>query len=865
MKRRNYTLKEVARGDWYERNIIAIDTETTYEFPRKLRTIQLYLPKFNLYILGTDELDCIMNGGELEENGVDMEDVEIHDIDTVKAFLEIAPLFGMKLVFFNAPFDLGQIGFSRFRKDHSKVDMKLWDARIKKLSTGQNYIRALPSKHFTRFLRQIGNRWRKNPIVKRYFYSEWDEIEQRIDASEIFLSGEDLRKNLRKHLWKKDFVLDIGNISTIFYHRISLAKLCDKLKIRTSKKDYDNEVPLEDQLANVLGHAKLTFECSKRLLKMVFFDLGISFNPCAMVSPASLTKYVFAKMGVKRPVIRNSKIIGHKWNNETMLQNIFSSYYGGRVECKLKKQIVNKAFVRDFTSLYPHIAWLQKCWRYMTAEENIITRCTSRAIDIYKRANLDTLHDPTFWEHLNIVCYVHIGEKGALLPVRISRGRTESPIVTQAVIKDSMGWYMIQDLIAAKIRGEADINIMEAFMYEITEQQELKEITLGNEQMNTLVHLDPNNDDFFKKMLELRFNFEKGSPMYKMVKLVVNSAYGITCERNKEDRPSDESMKFSLSNVNFDDPQQIIESLSFLSSHRKTEKIDKAGVYFNPLIGSSITAGARLALAICEALCPSLFYMDTDSIFVQREEEALGAAEWWKDLIPLKHEYSGSFFCVSEKRYVLFDKKMESGRVIDKRIISAKEHGLKNYINIRSKERVYGMWRALLFNEEPKEVKDMLNEYSIRSCSLSTIHFPRSLVRKHGYKPLDLKVGDFFYMSVKEDNGQTIIGGSFESIQKKAKELGGSKKVGEILNDFLIHDSGKLINSEKGHAQPFKVRLHGVRLVDKKFSNILIDRQKQLLYVVNNSINAEHVFVPRYSYSTHKYGDKVKRGDIHGS
>ena len=271
-KIRKYRLREIKPSDWYEKNCIAVDTETTIDFPKTLRTIQLYIGKNKHFILGTDEPDI-----EIEAI---MKDIQVYSIDEVKAFMEIAPFLGCRFVFFNAAFDIGQIGFSHFRKYFSLIDMKLWKLKVKKLGNGTTFIKAFPRRKFLPYFFEMRGRYQYNPIIKKYYKREFNDLLALIDAAYCIYGKERAYKYLKKKLYVKDFVLDISAISSVLFYRMSLKSLCEVLGIRIGKKDYNRDLLLKEQLHNVLHHAEITQECCKRLLKILFYDMAIKPNPC---------------------------------------------------------------------------------------------------------------------------------------------------------------------------------------------------------------------------------------------------------------------------------------------------------------------------------------------------------------------------------------------------------------------------------------------------------------------------------------------------------------------------------------------------------------------------------------------------------
>jgi hypothetical protein len=222
--------------------------------------------------------------------------------------------------------------------------------------------------------------------------------------------------------------------------------------------------------------------------------------------------------------------------------------------------------------------------------------------------------------------------------------------------------------------------------------------------------VDPANDDFFKRLIDLRttvkarlknataLNRDAFDSEQQALKILANStSYGIFVEINVADLDAPESLTcYGPDGEGFP-----------VSS----DKVEEPGRFFHPLLATLITGAARLMLGIAERLCVEKdldwAFCDTDSMAIAKPdgmgqaeflERAQSICESFSSLNP--YEKKGSIFkiedanyqlagdsvgtnfeplfcyCISSKRYVLFDVG-PSGEVI---IRKASAHGLGHYL-----------------------------------------------------------------------------------------------------------------------------------------------------------------------------------------
>jgi DNA polymerase family B len=269
-------------------------------------------------------------------------------------------------------------------------------------------------------------------------------------------------------------------------------------------------------------------------------------------------------------------------------------------------------------------------------------------------------------------------------------------------------WFTLADVIASKLLSGRVPKIIEAITFSPKEPQSgLMTVKIAG---NPDYQVDPANDDFFKRLIDLRTTVKgrlKNATALNRValdseqqalKILANStSYGIFVEINVADLDASEKLTCFGPDG---------EGLSVDST-----KIEEPGKFFHPLLATLITGAARLMLGTAERLCVEKgldwAFCDTDSMAIARPEGmdqaeflqcAQSICEWFSSLNP--YEKKGSIFkiedanyqiagdsvgsnleplfcyCISSKRYVLFNVG-PSGEVI---IRKASAHGLGHYL-----------------------------------------------------------------------------------------------------------------------------------------------------------------------------------------
>jgi hypothetical protein len=381
-----------------------------------------------------------------------------------------------------------------------------------------------------------------------------------------------------------------------------------------------------------------------------------------------------------------------------MLGRILSSYYGGRSEIRIRRE-ARQVILCDFLSMYPTVCTLMGLWRFVTASGLRQRRATQETRAFLDQMTLVDLQSPELWPQLATL--VRVKPDADIFPVRAAyEADAMATIGANYLSSETPQWFTLADCIASKLLTGKAPKIVEAIAFEPGAMQ--ADLCPINVSGNPQYRVDPVETDFFRRVIELRAatkvrrDCATGDEWTKLegeqhaLKICANStSYGIWMQVNVARR----SKRFDATIFGHDGAP----------FERETDKAERPGEYFHPLLGSLITGAARLMLAITESLIAAQrlewAFCDTDSMaiakpdgmasdeFSQRVQEI---TDWFAALNP--YDFPGSIlkiesenfgletsepeplYCwaVSSKRYALFNLAHDGSPILRK--VSA--HGL---------------------------------------------------------------------------------------------------------------------------------------------------------------------------------------------
>lgn len=336
----------------------------------------------------------------------------------------------------------------------------------------------------------------------------------------------------------------------------------------------------------------------------------VNINAEKIFSPASVSKGYLRQMGIT-PMLSRETVP----QDNRLLGNITSTFYGARAEAHIRNVPV-PVTVNDFTSMYCLVNVLLDHWKHITAETVRVVDITESFKKWLKTVTVDTVLDKTQWP--SFTGFVQIQPDGDILPVRAQY--TSEPGYNVGINKLHSAqpfWYSIPDIIASVLLTGKIPVIHKATKFVPSDQKigSLKPIKLMNK-----VTVDPSQEDFFRAVTEQRATLKRqrtcdGSERCTCIEckaieaLKVNGnsgSYGIYVEMLRQDTPKP--------------VQTTVYGMREESWESAVNAVETAQEFCYPPVGSVITAGARLLLAVLERLVTdeggTWLFCDTDSMAV---------------------------------------------------------------------------------------------------------------------------------------------------------------------------------------------------------------------------------------------------------
>lgn len=366
---------------------------------------------------------------------------------------------------------------------------------------------------------------------------------------------------------------------------------------------------------------------------------GVDIPINKVYSSAALGKACLKQLGIK-PFLQSNRNFPKK-----ILGKQVAAYYGGRTEVKVRKT-PTRVSVLDFTSMYPTLLIIMGLWDLITARKIKCVDVTSRVKTFLENIDLSELSKPETWKEL--VVLAKIAPKDDVLPVRMQYADENifNIGINYLTSRKSL-YYTLPDLIVSKLTTGEVPRIIKAIRFVSKGKQSLKPAKILG------IKINPRKKNLFKFLIEKRHDFQtNGDYREKALKILVSSiSYGIFLQIDERRLPKAEKVR-------------VYSDKTFL---HMTKKLELPGEFFNPIIGATITAGARLILGIVEALLKnhdSIYaFCDTDSMaippkFVKTIQNYFQNLNPYNfDNPPIFKEEKKNIWCygISAKRYCLYD------------------------------------------------------------------------------------------------------------------------------------------------------------------------------------------------------------------
>jgi hypothetical protein len=488
----------------------------------------------------------------------------------------------------------------------------------------------------------------------------------------------------------------------------TLASLAKLLQTPTQKLETEEHGgPLTDKyLDYAVTDPQVTWECFERLEES-FDRHGLSETRLHQLkSEATLGKAYLAEMGVQP-----WKLCQPGFSPE-LLGAVMSSYFGGRAAVKRRHEVTRVLYC-DFRAMYASVCTLLGLWQFVTADGVVTRGVTNEVRELLAGLSLDDLRQPSFWRKLCVL--VQVEPDADLFPVRADYAGTGQPSIGLNYLSKGRYWFTLAEVIASALLTGKVPRVVRAVRFEPRSPQEgLKPIDiLGNPDYR----IGPYRNDFYRHLVDLRGEVkrecaaaEKAGDLaqkdrldaeQKVLKVIASAtSYGIFVELNVH------ALERRGERTGFGHAGRFTTSPA---------RIEEPGKFFHPLLGTLITGGARLMLALAETLAAregiGWAFCDTDSMAFARPEgmeddefirRATEVCDWFTPLSPyadggrlLETEKENFalrdgketdtleplyFLGISAKRYVLFNIGSDGKPILRK----ASAHGLGHL------EQLYG-------------------------------------------------------------------------------------------------------------------------------------------------------------------------------
>jgi hypothetical protein len=605
---------------------------------------------------------------------------------------------------------------------------------------------------------------------------------------------------------------------------ITLEKACEMFnskyqKIKTLEHGKITEKYIEYNINDTLATCELFTK-----LKEEFEQYNIDISLSQVYSSASMGKACLKQLGIKPFLESNSSF------SSEIIGYTISTYYGGRCECRIRKQPV-KVSVLDFRSMYPTMFILLDLWSFLTTDKIECIEGAKNVSDFIDKISIEDLQNPETWKQLNAIVEIEPNED--VLPIRMDYGNDKVlNIGINYITSERRLWYTLADIIASKLYTERTPKITRAIRFVAVDTQNAltKSKILG-------IEIDPCKQNLFKTLIEEREKIrETNDSRQRAIKILANAtSYGIFIEINDEKKKAKVEI-FGISNF-----------------YQNVNKVENTGIYFNPIIATSITSGARLVLAIAEILLAkhnkTNAYCDTDSIFISSNHvkevqdffQKLNPYEFNKPLFKVEEENLW-FYGISSKRYVLYD--FDGKNFIIKDMENDENyslHGLGHLLDPFGKSEKWHkkVWIDIIrlhydFVTKEKFFNRYRDFYAVSKFAVSTMELVRRFKGFNKGKQLEkqIKPFNFFLIGFKNKDGIKPISPYSNNPQeavysefidyKTGKILEGLeywKSLGDTLLDYINHDESKL-EGETGILKRRHVKIKNIVHIGKETENL---------------------------------------------
>jgi hypothetical protein len=449
-------------------------------------------------------------------------------------------------------------------------------------------------------------------------------------------------------------LIDVRTLAgAVLGRSFSLATLATELDIDHPKRHLDSyDRPIDATFLDyLLSDIQATWECFVKL-EARYKAMGLTKTPIdRILSEASVGKAHLTEMG-----IQGWRTLQPDFDPAT-IGRVVSTFYGAKAATRYRRKIGRiKHF--DFTSQYPTVCVLMHLWKFVIAQHMTTHDSTETVRAFLQTVTLEDLQKKETWEPdaaCPLTTIVQVLPDGDVLPFRGDYGRlSDSEEEDEGTgefpddaddgsgaaniginyVRDSRPvWYSLLDCIQSKLAtGGKVTNALRAITFKPgPPQKDLKTIhLLGRRDLE----IDPNRDDFFQALIELRAKVRSDQKTAHAALRVTEAAL----RKAKKGRRSVEAArlgaelpKLKASVDRLDHDQLAIKLVANATSYgifseiivkeadklqrvrvymgddepyeTDTKNVEEPGAFYHPLLATLITGAGRLLLGIVDRLC----------------------------------------------------------------------------------------------------------------------------------------------------------------------------------------------------------------------------------------------------------------------
>jgi hypothetical protein len=288
--------------------------------------------------------------------------------------------------------------------------------------------------------------------------------------------------------------------------------------------------------------------------------------------------------------------------------------------------MISRVLYCDVLSMYPTVCTLMGLWRFVIAQGVAWEEVAPEEIqELLARITPADLRRPEAWQQLPVL--VQIQPESDILPVRApydehdgsAGGASSYTIGLNYLTSRTPLWFTLADCMASTLLAGQPPRVLRALRFRpVGVQEDLQPIDILG---NPAYHVDPAQDDFYRRVIDLRTQVKRQVEEAEDARNAVRAAQLKTQEQALKIMANATSYGIFVElNVT---EQEKSRQVTCFGPHEegfvtRVHNVEEEGRYFHPLLATLITGAARLMLGLAERLATdaeiSWAFCDTDSM-----------------------------------------------------------------------------------------------------------------------------------------------------------------------------------------------------------------------------------------------------------